>query len=151
MVAGGWETETDELIAEGRRALGDRVKFLVRFPRARMPELYRAADAFALASLFEMMPIALIEAAASGLPCVVHRHPILEWMTGPGGAPVDMAAPGALAAALAGLLADAPRRADVGAAARGHCLASFSRDAVVGRIVDYYRCVLAAPAPPVRV
>ena len=102
-----------------------------------MAELYRAADVFALTSLFEMMPIALIEAAASGLPCVVNRHPILEWMTGPGGVAVDMAAPGALAAALA----DSGRRATLGAAARAHCLANFSADAVVARILDYYQFV----------
>lgn len=148
VVAGGWESETDELIAEGRRVLGDRVRFLVRFPRPRMPELYRAADAFALCSLFEMMPIALIEAAASGLPCVVNRHPVVEWMTGPGGVRVDMAAPGALADALAGLLAGRDRRLGTGAAARDHCLANFSRDAVVDRILEYYQEVTARrPAP----
>ena len=141
VVAGGWEAETDELVAGGTRELGDRVRFLVRFPRARMADLYRAADAFALASLFEMMPIALIEAAASGLPCLVNRHPILDWMTGPGGVSLDMAAPGELAAALAGVLGDAPRRQALGAAARRHAVANFSADAVVPRILDYYRFV----------
>jgi glycosyltransferase involved in cell wall biosynthesis len=142
VVAGGWDAGTDALIAEGTRVLGDRVRFLVRFPRQRMPELYRAADVFTLCSLFEMMPIALIEAAASGLPCVVNRHPILEWMTGPGGVPIDMAAPGGLANTLAGLLSDSPRRIELGRAARAHCLANFSRDAVVDQILAYYRRVL---------
>ncbi|HUR53681.1 MAG TPA: glycosyltransferase, partial [Gemmataceae bacterium] len=104
-----------------------------------------AADVFALCSLFEMMPIALIEATASGLPCVVNRHPVLEWMTGPGGVQVDMAAGRELAAALGGLLADAGRRAGLGRAAREHCVANFSRDAVVDRILAYYRQVAAAP------
>ncbi len=146
VVAGGWETETDELIEQGTRLLGDRVRFLIRFPRGRMPDLYRTADLFALASLFEMMPIALIEATASGLPCVVHNHPIPEWMTGPGGVRVDMAAPGELAAALGSLLTDSVRRAATGQAARGHCLANFSRDRVVDAILAYYRRV-AAPRP----
>ncbi len=148
VVAGGWESETDELIAEGARLLGDRVRFLVRFPRERMPELYRTADVFALCSLFEMMPIALIEATASGLPCVVNAHPILEWMTGPGGVRVDMAAPGELSTALATLLTDPDRRQTLGRAAREHCLANFSRDAVVNQILDYYRRVLGrSPVP----
>lgn len=142
VVAGGWEAQTDELVAEGRRLLGDRVRFLVRFPRQRMPELYRAADAFVLCSLFEMMPIALIEAAASGLPCVVNRHPILEWMTGPGGVRIDMSAPGELARALAALFADPRRHGELGRAAREHCSRNFSRDAVVDQILGYYRRVL---------
>lgn len=146
VVAGGWEAETDELIEQGKRLLGDRVRFLVRFPRERMPELYRSADVFALCSLFEMMPIALIEATASGLPCVTHRHPILEWMTGAGGVQVDMAAPGELAAALGELLSDASGRTATGRAAREHCLANFSRDAVVDQILAYYRRV-ARPRP----
>lgn len=146
VVAGGREGETDELVAAGAARLGDRVRFLVGFPRARMPELYRAADAFALCSLFEMMPIALIEAAASGLPCLVHGHPVLRWAAGPGRVPVDMAAPGALAAALAALLADPGRRGELGAAARRHCAATFGRDRVVDQILAYYRRVLA-PAP----
>jgi 1,2-diacylglycerol 3-alpha-glucosyltransferase len=144
IVAGGWEAETDELVAEGTRLLGDRVRFLVRFPRTRMPELYRAADLFALCSLFEMMPIALIEAAASGLPCVVNRHPILEWMTGPGGAPIDMAAPGGLATTVAVLLTDTTRRLELGRAARAHCLANFSCDAVVKQILSYYQSVMGS-------
>lgn len=146
VVAGGWEAETDELIAEGTKRLGDRVRFLVRFPRERMPELYRAADLFALCSLFEMMPIALIEATAAGLPCVVHRHPVPEWMTGPGGVQVDMAAAGELAGVLGGLLTDHAARESIGRAARDHCLANFSRDAVVDQILDYYRRV-ARPRP----
>lgn len=141
VVAGGWEADTDELVAEGTKLLGDRVRFLVRFPRRRMPELYRAADVFVLCSLSEMMPIALIEAAASGLPCVVHRHPIMEWMTGPGGVAIDMAEPGALAWTLAGLVGSAPRLAAVGAEARAHCAANFSRDRVVASILAYYHQV----------
>lgn len=148
VVAGGWESETDDLIAEGKRQLGDRVRFLVRFPRPRMSELYRTADVFTLCSLFEMMPIALIEATASGLPCVVNRHPILEWMTGPGGVPIDMAAPGELAGALTSLLADASRRKQLGESARQHCLANFSRDAVVDQILSYYQRVTGRTVSP---
>ncbi len=151
VVAGGWETDTDDLIAEGTRLLGERVRFLVRFPRARMPELYRVADAFVLCSLFEMMPIALIEAAAAGLPCVVNRHPILEWMTGSGGVALDMAAPGELARTLGERLANRVGLEELGRAARAHCLANFSQDAVLDRILSYYQCVAGrAPIPHAR-
>lgn len=138
VVAGGWETETDSLIAEGTRMLGERVRFLVRFPRHRMPELYRAADVFVLCSLFEMMPIALIEALASGLPCVVNRHPILEWMAGPGGPTIDMNATGVLALVLAELLKHPLERESLGKAARRHCLENFAKNSVLNRILEYY-------------
>ena len=142
VVAGGWEADTDDLVREGHERLGDRVRFLIRFPRDRMPDLYRTADAFVLASLKEMMPIALLEAIASGLPCLVNRHPVVEWMAGPGGRAVDMAAPGALAAAMAELLGDASDRARLGSLARAHCGENFGRDRVVEQILDYYRFVL---------
>lgn len=142
VVAGGWEADTDDLVARGTALLSDSVRFLVRFPRRRMPELYRMADIFALCSLKEVSPIAVIEACASGLPCLVHRHPVLQWMTGPGGVTIDMATAGSLAGAMRALITDPGRRATLGALAREHCLATFSRDRVVDQIIDYYRRVL---------
>ena len=147
VIAGGWEQDTDELRSEGERLLGERVKFLIRFPRARIADLYRSADVFVLGSLKEMMPIALLEATASGLPCVVNRHPVLQWMIGPGGSTIDMAASGALAGELGRLLEDAPARERLSHLAREHCLAQFSGDAVVDQILAYYRQVVGAPQP----
>ena len=141
VVAGGREAETDGVIAEGEALLGDRVRFLVDCPRARMSGLYRAADAFALCSVKEMMPIALLEATSSGLPCVVSNHPVVTWMAGPGGESVDMEAAGALASALARLLEDPTALARRGLASRRHCLANFDRDRVVDQVLDYYRFV----------
>jgi len=143
VIAGGWESQTDELVQWGRTKLGDRVRFLVRFPRHRMADLYRSADVFALCSLKEMMPIALLEAAASGLPCIVHRHPVAEWMIGPGGKAIDMADRGALSGTLAALLIDGAERAKLGASSRQHCIENFGHNRVVTRILDYYKFVLA--------
>jgi glycosyltransferase involved in cell wall biosynthesis len=142
VIAGGWESETDQLIAEGQSQLGERVKFLVRFPRARMADLYRAADLFVLTSLKEMMPIALLEATASGLPCVNHEHPVMQWMVGPGGESADLATAGGLAGALARLTGNPSLRRQLGNAAREHCVAQFGQQAVVDRILGYYRQVM---------
>jgi glycosyltransferase involved in cell wall biosynthesis len=142
VVAGGWESDTEELIALGQQRLGERVKFLVRFPRSRMADLYRAADLFVLTSLKEMMPIALLEAAASGLPCVTHEHPVMQWMAGAGGESADLAVPGGLATELSQLASDHPRRRQLGRLAREHCVAQFGRQAVVDQILDYYRQVM---------
>lgn len=142
VVAGGWESESNEVIAEAKQLLGDRVRFLVRFPRSRMAELYRAADVFTLGSLKEMMPIALLEASASGLPCVVNQHPVMQWMIGPGGVAADLSRELGWADSLAPLLHDQQRREELGRLARGHCRQNFSRDPVVDRIMDYYEFVL---------
>ncbi|HJZ90155.1 MAG TPA: glycosyltransferase family 4 protein [Gemmataceae bacterium] len=147
VVAGGWEAETDALVAESKQRLGDRVRFLVRFPRDRMPDLYRAADVFALASLKEMMPIAVLEATATGLPALVHRHPVLEWIIGPGGEAIDMSVAGALAGALGRYVTDRPNLRWTGMLGRDHCLRQFARDAVLDRILDYYQFVLADGRP----
>ena len=146
IIAGGWEQDTDELIRYGERCLGDRVRFLVRFPRASMPELYRAADLFVLGSLKEMMPIALLEATSSGLPSLVNQHPVMQWMIGAGGRAIDMATEGSLAAELQPLLADDALRRQLGQQAREHCIANFSEDAVVEQILAYYEQILS-PTP----
>jgi 1,2-diacylglycerol 3-alpha-glucosyltransferase len=141
VVAGGWENETDALIEEAKQLLGDSVRFLVRFPRARMPDLYRAADLFVLASLKEMMPIALLEALASGRPCIVHEHPVMQWMVGPGGLSGDLSVAGGMAEAIERLSIDVDERAQLGLLARDHCLEHFGREAVVSQIMDYYQRV----------
>ena len=142
VLAGGREHDTDELVAQGHRLLGDRLRTLVGFPRERMPDLYRSADVFALTSLMEMMPIALIEATASGLPCLANTHPILDWIVGPGGEQISMSQDSALARSLYSWLGDAPRRQRLGALARQHAMEQFSREKVVDQIVNYYRFVL---------
>ena len=96
-----------------------------------------------MCSIYEMMPIALLEALATGLPCLTHMFPVADWMRGAGGESVDMQEAGALAQALTRLLADAPLRRKYAAAARGQCEAMFATDKVVGKIIDYYDFVRA--------
>jgi glycosyltransferase involved in cell wall biosynthesis len=51
--------------------LSERVK-LIGF-RGDIPELYKAADLYVHPSYREGLPVSLVEAAASGLPCVASR------------------------------------------------------------------------------
>ncbi|HEX8524893.1 MAG TPA: glycosyltransferase family 4 protein [Tepidisphaeraceae bacterium] len=143
VIAGGHESDTQELLALGRAKIGDKFTALVRFPREEIAELYRCADLFVLCSIREMMPIALIEATASGLPCLVNDHPTLSWIIGDGGRTIDMNASGALADAMQQLVSDRELRRSLGGNAREHCLAHFSKDHVVSEILNYYRTVLA--------
>jgi glycosyltransferase involved in cell wall biosynthesis len=107
-----------------------------------MPALYRMANVFVLGSLKEMMPIALLEATASGLPCIVNSHPVMQWMTGKGGMAIALSAESALSEGLERLLSEPDATDRLGRQAREHCVAQFSRDQVVSDIEAYYRRTL---------
>jgi glycosyltransferase involved in cell wall biosynthesis len=143
VVAGGHEADTDALIAEGSAVLGDRVRFLPNLPRDAMPDLYRAADAFVLASLFEMFGIVLLEALATGLPVLCNDTPDFRDIAGPAGLYADLAQEPAFAAGIADLLRPAVR-APLAAAGRAHVQAAFSASAVAQQMLAMYRAVCAA-------
>jgi len=136
VVAGSEQEDTAELRALAKNLCSGRVKFLVDYPHPRMPELLRCHDVFVLTSLFEMMPIALLEAIASGLPAILNRHPVLEWMGGSGGIFVDMSSENSLASTLDKTTAEEFSR--FGRQAREHAVAEFSRESVVASYVEYY-------------
>jgi len=137
LIAGAETGETVELLALAESLIPGRYKILTNCSRSQMPDLLRAMDVFVLTSLFEMMPIALLEALASGLPCVVNKHPVLEWMIGAeGGMAIGMSQEGALAQALADLTPE--RLALHGRQARERALMLFSTETVIGQYVEYY-------------
>jgi 1,2-diacylglycerol 3-alpha-glucosyltransferase len=137
VIAGGLEQDTDELMALGQRLLGERVRFLVSAPRATMRVLYRAADVFALASLFEAGSIALIEAMSAGLPVVCHDTPNFRFAAGPMSRYADLAQRGAMAEALMDLTQPG-RRERLAKAARAYAEATFSERIVIQKITDMY-------------
>ena len=143
VIAGSEQNDTAELRTLATRLCPERIKFCVNTPQEKMPELLRCYDVFVLTSLFEMMPIAVLEAIATGLPVVLNKHPVLEWMGGSGGLFIDMGVSGALAATLLeSLPQDSPL--ELGRQARQHALAEFSADAVLAKYLDYYQQVIAA-------
>ena len=142
VVAGAETNQTKELLALADERLGDRGKFLLNQPRQRMPEIFAAGDVFALCSLKEMMPIALLEAAASGLPCLVSTHPVVNWMIGPGGEGIPMQTEGVLASVL-GRYLDAGLRRRTGEAARRHAVDNFSKESIIRQYLAMYENVLA--------
>jgi glycosyltransferase involved in cell wall biosynthesis len=124
-----------------RLGLGDHVLFAGS--RDDVLELLPAFDVFVLSSRFEGLPIALLEAMATGLACVV---------TGVGGVPevvsdgrdglvVEPGDPDVLATAVGKLLDDEALRAEFGEHARARSEA-FQIEAAVRRIEDVYERVL---------
>jgi glycosyltransferase involved in cell wall biosynthesis len=142
VIAGGREDETDDLIAEGAGLLGSRIRFLPNLPRDLMPDLYRAADAFVLPSLYEMFGIVLLEALATELPVLCHDTPDFRTVAGPGGIYRDFGAEGELAKGLA-LLLDPNACKQMGKAGRAHVEQRYSEGAVMDAITSMYQAVLA--------
>jgi glycosyltransferase involved in cell wall biosynthesis len=122
------------------RALGTDARFLG--PRQDIPELMNACDGLLLSSVVEGLPMVLLEAAASGLPCVATdvggvRDVVVDQRTGFLVPPGD---PDALAAAmsrLAGLPIEARRR--MGQAARDLALERFDLGVVTAQWERLYR------------
>ena len=141
LVAGGREPDTEEIMRAGEALLGPRVRFMPSVPRADMLRLYRAADVLALASLFEMFGIVLLEGMAAGLPVLCHDAPSFRGIVGPAGHFADLSVPGGIAGGLRAL-AEPAYRARLGAAARPHVAAHFSKQVVVAEMIAMYRAVM---------
>jgi 1,2-diacylglycerol 3-alpha-glucosyltransferase len=115
LMAGASAAETPFILSLARELLGDDGFAARAFPFERMPDLYRAADAFALASLREGFGLAIVEALGAGLPCVLHDTPNTAFLAGPNAFRGNLRATGAmtplLSAALAGTRDESAMRA----------------------------------------
>ncbi len=112
--------------------------------RADMPAVYRQASLVTLPSLGEGVPTALLEAAACGRAIVATDVPGCREVVADGqtGLLVPPRQPQALAAALASLLGDAPRRQRMGAAGRKRVEELFSDEIVNRATIEVYRSVM---------
>jgi len=137
VVAGSRGNQSDELIKMGEELLGHRGVFLSDFPHNRIHEVYAMADIFALCSLKDMMPIALLEAISSGLPALVHQYPVEEWMINSGGEAIDMSKEGELSLCVDRFL-DTQFREDKSIKARNHAVKNFSTEVILEQIIDMY-------------
>ncbi|MFU8781427.1 MAG: glycosyltransferase family 4 protein, partial [Kiritimatiellia bacterium] len=143
VIAGSRQSETDALIQMAKQLCPHKITFAVNHPHASMPDLLRTLDAFVLPSLFEMMPIAILEAISTGLPVFAHQHPVLAWMVGPGGCCIDMGTQGTLAAAMQH--ESGHTLASLGKQAREHAQQTFATGTVIPGYIDYYQKVLQKP------
>lgn len=117
--------------------------------RADMARLYSAFDMYVLASYREGFPMAAMEACAMGLPVIASdisgcRRVVDHGQTG---LIVPLRDSGALARAIAALVADPARRAAMGAAGRQKALREFDESAVVRQTLAVYeRLVDGSPS-----
>jgi glycosyltransferase involved in cell wall biosynthesis len=133
------------------RRLAGELRIDARFLGARddVPALMNAADGFVLSSVTEGLPLALLEAAASGLPAVATAaggaaEAVVDGVTGFLCPPGDDAALAAAMARVAGMAGEA--RAAMGRAAREHALANFDIRLTAGEWDRLYRELLETAA-----
>lgn len=121
--------------------LGIEAKVRMLGARTDVPDLLGAMDLFALASRWEGMPNALMEAMAAGLPVVASdvdgvRELIRQGETG---WRVPAGDPQAMAEALLSVLRDGDRAVRVGLAAQGYMQERFSIDRMAEAFAALYR------------
>jgi len=121
-----------------RLGLEDRVRFLGH--RQDIPELLATCDLFVLPSLYEGLPVSVLEAMASGKPVVATQvggtdEVVVHGSTGMLVAPMDVRD---LAVAIRAILADRTMAARFGEAGRERVTQLFSAEAMVRGVSEVY-------------
>jgi glycosyltransferase involved in cell wall biosynthesis len=128
--------------AVSREGIGDRFHLLGQ--RTDIPALLAASDLFVLPSLFEGLPLSVLEAMAAGTPVVASdvpgtREAVVDNVTGILAAPAD---PIALAAAIRRVLANRALADRLAASGLAHVTYLFSADAMARGVEQVYQDVL---------
>jgi glycosyltransferase involved in cell wall biosynthesis len=85
-----------ELVELGGRLMGDR--FLQLFlPREEVARVYQIADLLVLGSTCEGFGIVILEAMSHGLPVILHRRELFQWIIKDDEVCIDLTVPGGLA------------------------------------------------------
>ena len=132
--------ELEKALRERARELRVEKRFHLLGLRSDVGDVLAAADVFALPSLSEGVPLALLEAMLSGRPVVASAVGEVPTVLGEGGAGI-LVSPGnaeGLANALDALLADPEAARRLGAAARTRAMESYSFDAMLNRYLELY-------------
>jgi glycosyltransferase involved in cell wall biosynthesis len=82
LILGQRSDESAAIERQARRVLGDENFAIRTIAREQMPDHYRAADVFALASLREGFGLVYVEALAHGLPVLAHDFPVTRYILG---------------------------------------------------------------------
>jgi glycosyltransferase involved in cell wall biosynthesis len=100
---GSMDQGEPDLIHYAHAKLGARCR-ITQVPTAQVGELYKLADVLVHGAVFEAFGLSIVEAAATGLPVLIHDAPHFRWLVPNAACWLDMQAPGALAARLAQLM-----------------------------------------------
>ena len=133
------EVQRLRAVAAGEGVL-DRVEFRGRVGRAELPGLLRSADVVVCVPWYEPFGIVPLEAMSCGVPVVATAVGgiVDSIVDGQCGLHVPPRRPDVLAATLSALLADAPRRAALGAAAARRARSRYSWDRIAAQTLAEY-------------
>jgi L-malate glycosyltransferase len=144
--AGGRSERNPELFDECVRfcraaGISDRVHFLGK--REDIGGILNALDGFVFPSLQEGMPISVIEAMLTGLPCIVSDIPPLREVTGGGEYSLVFppAEPEALSASLVDFAQNRGKMVEMGAAGKRWAEAQFSIESYIARLKGLYSLI----------
>ena len=132
--------------AASELGIGNRVRFLGLHAHDRIPAVLAGADVLALPSVYEELGSVLVEAMQDGLPIVATDVGGIPDAVGRAGVLVPAGDAVRFASALDALLADADRRARLGALARERAR-GFNWDVLADRVLGAYRVALARRRP----
>ncbi len=142
LIAGTGDEAYTAQIQQQIKSLGlkDRVRMLGMVRGTEKVSLYQCADIFALPTSQENFGFVLPEALACGVPAITTRG-VDTWpeLEASGSAMIVEQSAGAFADAIAGLLADAARRVEMGRAGRSWVLNALDPDAVARRYASMYQ------------
>ncbi|GHJ60349.1 glycosyl transferase family 1 [Nocardioides sp. OK12] len=136
---------TEKLI--DRLSIGDSVRFVHGVSDAELVELMGSAEIACVPSLYEGFSLPTAELMACATPLIVSRAGAIPEVVGPDGLCADLVTPGdvgELTAALAALLDDPERRAEMGRAGRRRVEEMFSWRAVAATVAAAYEDVIAS-------
>ena len=141
MVAGPYG-ESTQLLADEATRLGVESRFRNLGPRHDVADLLAASDLFVMPSLWEGMPVALVEAMGAGKPIVASRVGGMPVMVRDGVDGVIVDDPTdeqRLATVIEGLIADPARRVALGESARAKARAEYSVTAMTDTYLELYQ------------
>lgn len=136
---------TEKLI--DKLSIGDAVRFVHGVSEAELVELMGSAEVACVPSLYEGFSLPTAELMACATPLIVSRAGAIPEVVGPDGLCADLVTPGdvgELTVALAALLDDPERRAEMGRAGRRRVEEMFSWRAVAATVAAAYEDVIAS-------
>lgn len=141
LIAGQENQESKPIKELGPTIFKDNIKFITA-KKEEMPFIYNLADLFVLCSLREGFGIVFIEAMASGLPVIAHRHPTMEWILGDCARIIDLSRENSLSSAISGIIADKNAIKNIGDSARKRAVEKFSWDNLMPQYLTMFRNLL---------